>query len=126
MSSWEAREASYDAHTQPNGRPVHPACTLDPRSRVKTPCSCDKLWDGWDGTEAHLDQLIAENMRRESRRYAEATDELAGFLDDDARASWCGFWSNAENLRCTAGKDFLNGPLDMKRFKTSTWERALS
>ncbi len=119
---------AYKAHSQPNGRPVHPACTFQKGARFGEgqPCSCDKLWGGWDGTDADLDKRISEAMRREMRRKgSDETTELAKFLETDARRGWDGFWSNAENLRCVRGKDFLYGELDTrKHFGHANWQRA--
>ncbi len=122
MSSYEQRQDSYECHAQPNGRPVHPACSF--RAHV-TPCACEKLWGGWDGTEASLDATIAKAMKDESRKRSQYRGtEMLQFLEQDQRKSWDGFWSTAENLRCVRGKNFGNGDLDMSRFKGGNWERA--
>lgn len=128
MTSWGERKSSYLEHSRPNGRPVHPACTfkLSGRFGQGQPCSCDKLWDGWDGTDRHLDEMIGDALRAEMRRKGESTgDDLATYLENDSRKGWDGFWSNAENLRCVRGKNFLQGDLDMSRFTSSNWQRAL-
>lgn len=118
----------YNKHSRPNGRPIHPACTLVPGLRFgqqTQPCSCDKLWGGWDGTEESLDKLIAIAMRLELRCRASAEgDDLATYLENDARKAWDGFWSKANHLRCVAGKPPRMGELDMSRFKSLTWQRA--
>ena len=121
--STEDRLQTYRAHSRPNGRPVHPACTF--RENVR-PCSCDKLWQGWDGTNEHLDKLIIEALSAERRSKAFSSDsDMSTYLENDSRKGWDGFWSNAEHLRCLRGKDFIKGDMDMTRFDSSNWQRAM-
>ena len=125
--SWKKRAESYTRHSQPNGRPVHPACTFRPNRKFGEgqPCSCDKLWGRWDGTDESLVQLVQEGQRAAARRKgSQHGDDLQKYLENDARKGWDGFWSNAEHLRCVSGREFLNGELDMKRFKSANWQRA--
>lgn len=126
--SWENRQGSYRSHSRPNGRPVHPACTFRTavrRDQAPQPCSCDKLWNGWDGTKETLDVMISNQERRERRSKSfENSSDFASFIENDSRKGWDGFWSTAENLRCIRGKNFIKGNLDMRRFQSYTWERA--
>ena len=90
-------------HHCPNGRPIHPAC-----ERIHgQACTCDSLWDYWDGTDDALDRRAAVAARTESRRRARVDpggidlEDVALTADVETEDDLLGFWRESEHLKST-------------------------
>ncbi len=89
------------SHYRPNGRPVHPACECV-HGRA---CTCDILWDYWDGTVAQLERHIEVATRAEGRRRARVDpggvdpEDVALTADVDGDDDLLGFWRESERLK---------------------------
>ena len=95
-------------HSQPNGRPVHPACRRLDEPHAE--CTCDAEWLVYTGSNYH--RAIELYERLESRRRvmpqghgmdaddAEALDgQTLGLPSNPAGEDLTGFWKESEFLK---------------------------
>ncbi len=110
-------------HAQPNKRPVHPECPARRSFGDLTPCTCDDLWAGWNGTYDELLDRIAVARVRELRRIPATTkgfgidsdehfNDAAEDFDRTVYEDIPPLWSNRRFLDQHAGPCIIRDPDD--------------